>query len=47
MLCYAKNQRFNILQVTAGYFAYVDNRTKRMIENFHYIGFLIIYKTVR
>ncbi len=47
MLCYVKNQRSDILQVPAGYFAYVDNTTKRMVENLHYMGFLITYKTVR
>ena len=47
MLCYAKNQRFNILQVTAGYFAYADNTTKRLVENLHCMGFLVIYKTVK
>ncbi len=47
MLCYIKNQRSNILQVTAGYFAYADNTTKHMIENLHCMGFLVTYKTVR
>lgn len=47
MLCYAKNQRLHILQVMEGYFAYADNTTKRMIENLHCMGFLVIYKTVR
>lgn len=47
MLYYTKNQLFNILQVTAGYFAYTDNTTKRMVENLYCIGFLVIYKTVR
>ena len=45
ILCYAKYQRSNILQVTAGYFA--DNTTKRMVENLYGMGFLVIYKTVR
>lgn len=47
ILCYTKNQRFNILQVIAGYFTYANNITKCMVENLHYIEFLIIYKTVR
>ncbi len=47
ILCYAKNQHFNILQVTAGYFAYADNTTKRMVENLHRMGFLVIYEIVR
>ncbi len=47
MLCYIKNQRSNILQVTTSYFAYVDSTTKRMVENLHCMGFLIIYKTIR
>ncbi len=47
MLCYIKNQRSNILQVTTSYFTYVDSTTKRMIENLHCIGFLIIYQTIR
>ncbi len=47
MLCYSKNQHSNILQVTAGYFAYADNTTKCMVENLHCMGFLVIYKTVR
>ena len=47
MLSYAKNQRFNILQVTVGYFAYADNITKCMVENLYYIGFLVIYKIVK
>lgn len=47
ILCYAKNQRFNILQVMIGYFAYVDNTTKYIVENLYYMGFLVIYKTVR
>ncbi len=47
MLCYAKNPRSNLLQVIAGYFAYADNTTKRMVKNLHCMGFLVIYKTVR
>ncbi len=47
MLCYAKNQRSNILQVMAGYFAYADNTTKRMVENLYCIGFLVTYETVK
>ncbi len=47
MLCYAKNQCSNILQVTAGDFAYADNTTKRIVENLHCMGFLVTYKTVR
>lgn len=47
MLCSTKNQRSNNLQVTAGYFAYVDNITKYIVKNLYYIGFLITYKTVQ
>ncbi len=47
MLCYAKNQRSNILQVTASYFAYADNTIKRMIENLYCIGFFVTYETIR
>ncbi|MCJ1346581.1 hypothetical protein MMC31_004799 [Peltigera leucophlebia] len=47
MLCYARNQQSNILQVTAGYFAYTENKTKRMVENLHRMGFLVTYETVR
>ncbi len=47
MLYYAKNQHFYILQVMAGYFAYINNTTKRIVENLYYMGFLVIYKTVR
>ena len=46
MLCYTRNQRPNILKVTAGYFVYVNNTTKYMIENLHCMSFLVIYKTV-
>ncbi len=47
MLYYAKNQCSNILQITAAYFAYADNTTKRMVENLHCMGFLVIYKTIK
>lgn len=47
ILCYSKNQRFNILQVTVGYFAYADNITKRIIENLYYKNILVIYKTIQ
>lgn len=35
------------MQVTPNYFAYVNNTIKRIVENFHCIGFLIIYKTIK
>lgn len=47
ILCYAKNQHPSILQVMSGYFTYVDNTTKRIIENLYCIGFLVIYKTIK
>lgn len=47
ILCYSKNQRFNILQVMVGYFAYADNTTKRIIENLYYKNILVIYKTIQ
>ncbi len=47
MLCYAKNQCSNILQVMAGYFAYADNITKRIVENLYCMDFLVTYKIVR
>lgn len=46
ILCYAKNQNFNILQIIIDYFAYVHNITKSITENLYYISFLIIYKTI-
>lgn len=47
MLCYAKDQRSNILQVTTGYFAYVNNTTKCIAENLYCMGFLVKYETIR
>ncbi len=47
MLYYTKNQRSNILQVTAGYFAYTDTTTKCMVENLYRMGFLVIYETIK
>ena len=35
MLCYSRNQQSNVLQMTAGYFAFADNASKRMVEIFH------------
>lgn len=46
MLCYAKNYCSNILQVITCYLVHVDNTTKRMIMNLHFMSFLIIYKTI-
>lgn len=46
ILYYAKNQYLNIMQFMTAYFTYADNITKCMIENFYYMSFLIIYKTV-
>ncbi len=31
----------------AGYFAYADNITKRVVDNLHCMGFLVTYETVR
>lgn len=45
MLCYAKNQYSNILQVMADSFIYTDNKTKHIID--YYMSFLVIYKIVR
>lgn len=47
ILCYTKNQRFNIMQVMISYFSYSNNTTKRIIENLYCMGFLVIYKTVK
>lgn len=47
MLCYARNQQSSVLQMTAAYFAYADNTSKRMVEILHRMGFPVTYKTVR
>ena len=47
MLCYARNQQSNLLQVVLGYLAYADNVTKRMVEILHRIGLTVTYETVR
>ncbi len=44
MLYYTKNQRSNILQVTASYFTYADNTTKRMVKNHHCMAFGLYMK---
>lgn len=41
ILCYAKNQHSNNLQVTKSYFPYINNITKRMIDNHYCIDFLV------
>lgn len=47
MLCYARNQRSNLFQMTAAYYAYADNTTKRMVETLHRMGFFVAYETIR
>lgn len=47
ILYYIQNQQSNLLQMTTDYYAYADNTTKRMVENLHYMGLMIIYETVR
>lgn len=47
MLCYARNQQSNILQMITGYYAYADNTTKRMVEVLHRMGLTVVYNTVR
>lgn len=46
ILYYTRNQPSNIWQVMVGYFVYTDNTTKRIIENFYCMSFLVIYETV-
>ena len=46
MLCYSRNQQSNVLQMTAGYFAFADNASKRMVEIFHRMGIMVVYETV-
>lgn len=47
LLCYARNKRSNVLQMTMDYFAYADNTTKQMVEIFHRMGLAMTYKTVK
>lgn len=39
MLYHTKNQLFSIMQVTLSYYAYVNNKTKCMVENFYCMDF--------
>ena len=47
MLCYARNQQSNILQMATGYLAYADNVPKRTAETLHRMGLLVTSETVR
>lgn len=33
--------------MTAGYFAFADNASKRMVEILHRMGIMVVYETVR
>ena len=47
MLCYARNQQSNILQIATGYLAYADNVPKRTAEILHRMGLPVTSETVR
>ena len=47
MLCYSRNQLSNVLQMTADYFAFANNASKRMVKVFHQMGIMVVYETVQ
>lgn len=43
MLCYAQNERSNIIQRIGGHFAFASNVGKRFVKAFHQMGILVSY----
>ena len=47
MLSYARNDRANVLQMTAGYWAFADKASKRTMGILHRMGLLVAYESIR
>ena len=47
MLCYARNERSNIVQRVNGQFAFANNVPKRFVEAFHQMGMIVSYESIR
>lgn len=47
MLCYAQNERSNIIERDSGYVAFENNVSKRFIEAISQISIIVSYESVR
>ena len=46
MMCYARNQQSNLLQIIIDYLAYADNIPKQTAEILHQMGLLMTSETI-
>ena len=46
LLCYARNERFNLFQRVIGYYAFSSNIAKRSIESLHQMHIIVSYESI-